>query len=122
MPMKRATKTSSLSALRSVNAAMRLAIGCTAQSSTGHVERDPDTGRALRFVEEPFDLNAKIEHVELALRWLFVAEQRIEIARNHLHSYERRLADRLETERQRADDEQRALDENDEQRDYAAGV
>jgi hypothetical protein len=91
---KRATKTSTLGALRSVNAALRMAVGCVSQSSNGRVERDDETGRVIRFVSEELTIEKKIEHVDLALEWLHIAELRSEHAKNHLYSYRARLVER----------------------------
>lgn len=118
MPTKRATKTSTLGALRSVNQALRIAVNAIEQRATGHVEHD-ERGHAVRWIEEPFSDEELAARCELALAWLGNAEQRIAHARNHVLSYQHRLNGRAVAERQRIDDDDRRAAEGDEQRDYA---
>jgi hypothetical protein len=97
MNRQRATKTSTLRALRSVNDAMRSAVRYVEATATGHTEANED-GYAVRWVEDRYTVEQLAERCESALAQLRNAEDRLVHARNHLLSYQNRLLARAEVE------------------------
>jgi hypothetical protein len=100
MSDRRATKTSTLRALRSVNDAMRLAVSCVSYGTSTEVFRD--AGGITRVNRRQLTSREKSGQVEAALRWLHTAESRLGVARDHLLSLQARHDAAAEVEEREA--------------------